>query len=684
MLKKLLIFICFIFLNQFHFSQSYWKTFTYTNSQLLSDSITDMEIDVFGTKYIGTKKGYTTISGKTWKSFNSFPINQIEIDSKNVAWLVGNGGVISGNGNSWTPLNLTKSGINDKNIKSIAFDKNESVWLATFNNIAVLNGQNWSHYNSTNNLFLNDSINYILNDINNQKWIATTNGVVKYDGTNWSRIDINIKDIKLENGKTSLCVEKIYQDKNNQIYFITKNGIVKYDSFNTTLYKGNTKSMYDELNGTIWLGLNMNAKDDCGLHNLITSTDNFISNLGCSYGFDAQYVSALGSGCNEIKRDKTGDLWVATNSGLLKNYTNTLNTLETNITISSYKCERDSFQVCIKTNIIQPTFFNYGQSFSKRTEQKLTNGECVNIGNNEMQIFNGLKVFEGDFAPKNINNSPNLKITWPTPQPNYSPNICLITNIQNHNTIIWENTAESFITKYRIYKQSKKTSNYELISEQDKSKLSQWIDTNSNIQVERYLLAYVDSCGKEHQGLNHTTISLSSNLGSNGTVNLAWNAYEGFEYPNFEIWRSTNGSTFNLLSNVANNTLSFIDNNPPVNGYYQIRITTPNGCNPTKRGYSYVNSNTVDKTGKTVITAGVDELNQVTYSIFPNPASSKITITSSNSLIGKTIKLTTITGNVVKSIVSTKDDQLDFDISDLSKGVYLIHIENKASKVVVE
>ena len=138
----------------------------------------------------------------------------------------------------------------------------------------------------------------------------------------------------------------------------------------------------------------------------------------------------------------------------------------------------------------------------------------------------------------------------------------------------------------------------------------------------------------------------------------------------------------NLL--VANNTLSFIDNNPPVNGYYQIRITTPNGCNPTKRGYSYVNSNTVDKTGKTVITAGVDELNQVTYSIFPNPASSKITITSSNSLIGKTIKLTTITGNVVKSIISTKDDQLEFDISDLSKGVYLIHIENKASKVVVE
>jgi hypothetical protein len=131
--------------------------------------------------------------------------------------------------------------------------------------------------------------------------------------------------------------------------------------------------------------------------------------------------------------------------------------------------------------------------------------------------------------------------------------------------------------------------------------------------------------------------------------------------------------------------LSFIDNNPPVNGYYQIRIANPNGCNPTKRGYSYVNSNTVDKTGKTVITAaGINEINSMNFSIFPNPATSKITINSSNSLNGKTINLTTITGTLVKSILATKENNQELDVTDLSKGVYLIQIDNKTTKVVIE
>jgi len=177
---------------------------------------------------------------------------------------------------------------------------------------------------------------------------------------------------------------------------------------------------------------------------------------------------------------------------------------------------------------------------------------------------------------------------------------------------------------------------------------------------------------------------LSSNVGLNGTVNLAWNAYEGFDYPNFEIWRSTDGVNFNLLSSVANNTFAYIDNNPPATAWYQIRITKKDACTPAKRGENYVGSNIISKEGKSL---SLNEQKQESFFVFPNPTKDVITISNA---LGKTIRILDLQGKEVYNELATSA-KTEISIKSIgAKGMYILHIldekgvsiENK--KIVLE
>ena len=260
--------------------------------------------------------------------------------------------------------------------------------------------------------------------------------------------------------------------------------------------------------------------------------------------------------------------------------------------------------------------------------------------------------------------------------------ICLVTCITNMNKIIWNNPYQQNIKSFKIYKQSKINSEYEPVSEQLVSEMSEWIDLNSTNQLERYKISVIDSCGNESElSKNHTTIALSSNLGVNGTVNLAWNAYEGFIYDNFEIWRSEDGTNFMKISSVANNTFVYIDNNPLKNSYYQIRINKKEECFPEKRAINHVESNIISKDGKTL---KIKCLNQNTVILYPNPTQGIITIENLEHLINEPIYFQDLTGRIVyeTKIINSKQK---FDLIGIESGAYLI-ISNKEfiGKLIIE
>ena len=215
-----------------------------------------------------------------------------------------------------------------------------------------------------------------------------------------------------------------------------------------------------------------------------------------------------------------------------------------------------------------------------------------------------------------------------------------------------------------------------MVHEQSKHILSQWIDSLSmpNTRIERYKLSILDNCGRETLlSDNHSTILLSSNVGLNGTVNLSWNPYLGFPYNNFEIWRSTDGVIFNLISSVANNSYAFIDNAPPTTAWYQIRVNKQDGCSPTVKSISSVNSNIISKDGKAL---GIMEIPNEILDVFPNPTSDILIIKSSNTQASASYvcKIIDLQG---RELFKTSINSLNTEISLKTigtKGMYLLHI----------
>jgi hypothetical protein len=263
-----------------------------------------------------------------------------------------------------------------------------------------------------------------------------------------------------------------------------------------------------------------------------------------------------------------------------------------------------------------------------------------------------------------------------------SVNICMVTATNNKNLLIWNNNLVDITTlsKYRIYKQNSTNSNYDIIHEQSIHDISEYLDTTSqpSQQISRYKLAIIDSCGNENISANHTTMLLTSNLGINGTVNLIWNPYEGFVYDNFEIWRSENGVDYSKLDQVSNNTFSYIDNNPPVSCFYQLRIENKNGCTSSQRGsYNSVRSNIIDKNGKSL--SVIDKIiKDESVRLFPNPSNGIMTV--SNLPIDANLIFMDITGKEIKQLKSS-ESQLEIDLSNLvDNGIYFLRVQSSVEE----
>ena len=261
----------------------------------------------------------------------------------------------------------------------------------------------------------------------------------------------------------------------------------------------------------------------------------------------------------------------------------------------------------------------------------------------------------------------------------YKVSICKVTfnSNTNKNEIVWnKDISDSRIKHYRIYKQSNLTSLYEKIHDQPYSSENTFIDSNSSPYQfsSSYKISMIDSCGFESElSNNHTTILLSSSLGINNTVNLAWNAYEGMLYNNFEIWRSFDGVNYSKLGQVSNNSFQYIDVNPPSIGYYQIRIAS-NNCS-LNRSNGYIISNIVDKDGKG-LTSSLLNLEEESIKIYPNPAENILKIEVDNFETSKTIVIKNMIGMEVANHTLLKKD-IEIDISQLNKGMYFIEIDSK-------
>jgi hypothetical protein len=85
-----------------------------------------------------------------------------------------------------------------------------------------------------------------------------------------------------------------------------------------------------------------------------------------------------------------------------------------------------------------------------------------------------------------------------------------------------------------------------------------------------------------------------------------------------------------------------------------------------------------------VILTGIEEIENNTFTVFPNPSTGKYRLTFNNVNDFNQLEISDYLGKIVYSTNLNGENQLDFDISDKSDGIYYVKLSNNSGVRVVK
>jgi len=251
---------------------------------------------------------------------------------------------------------------------------------------------------------------------------------------------------------------------------------------------------------------------------------------------------------------------------------------------------------------------------------------------------------------------------------NLCQEICIVTidSATNKNIILWNQTSDTIVKSYNIYKETSVVNVYDLIGNVPKGNLSEFIDTSSHpSQVSaRYTIRAYNNCAESFLCSVHKTMHLNINQGTGNTWNLIWDPYQGIPISTYNIYRGTSANDLQLITSTSSSNTSYSDLLAPAGYvYYQIEMVSFNSCNPSK-SVSTSRSNIATNN-----TTGINEiLSNNLIHVFPNPATDKVTIETPSQAI---IEISNIEGQMIKTI-ATSGTKTNIDVSAFPSGVYVI------------
>ncbi|MCK4664989.1 MAG: T9SS type A sorting domain-containing protein [Bacteroidales bacterium] len=270
-------------------------------------------------------------------------------------------------------------------------------------------------------------------------------------------------------------------------------------------------------------------------------------------------------------------------------------------------------------------------------------------------------------------------------EPYNQSKICMVTLDEEieKNLIVYEPIVNVGIDSILFYRLNNQTSEYDGIGANSINDIGLFIDQGSvpAQQNYQYKIAIIDTCGKT-SGLSpkHQTILLQANTGINNEINLFWNAYYGFAYPNFGVYRSVDGGEYILIANVPNNTYTYIDYPPSGEKKYQVRVEKDPPCNPEKSTYSFVSSNSI------VLQPGAINENEFgNFNIYPNPFDNDLIIERNQGLDEIKIELIDIYGRFMDTyLINSGETKTTISTDHLLPGVYYLRFNNIITKHIVK
>ncbi|MES2556725.1 MAG: T9SS type A sorting domain-containing protein [Bacteroidota bacterium] len=254
--------------------------------------------------------------------------------------------------------------------------------------------------------------------------------------------------------------------------------------------------------------------------------------------------------------------------------------------------------------------------------------------------------------------------------------ICLVTVDTNTNTnlVVWEKPiVQGAIESFNIYRETSQAGLYQLIGNVPYADESIYNDlvASPSVRSWRYKISSVDACGVESEiSENHKTIHLVINLGLGDDINLSWDSYEGFAFPEFVIKRHTDADSWTTVAQMPTTLFSYTDTPPTTDGLvYLVTVAPPATCTSTKSLNQDFNSARSNKDNRLqTADASLDELLAANMQVYPNPTNGEITLENSTSQT-VTASLYDASGRLLTTI-SVPSGTMQTDVSFLDSGMY--------------
>ena len=337
------------------FSSSYLYRYDGKSWQKIEIPLTDSDvqsiaIDNQGNLWCATLDTLNRYNGKTWQTFNCpvRGIDSISVDDKGNIWCGANSnGVLRFDGNSWkTYLTNDIKGLNDQTF--IAGDNDGNTWVSTGYGLGCFNGNNWELVNSdvvNATCFLQDtqgnlwfgsgetlycyngsswniitppfgvfgSFNSIMDDNTGGIWVRTNNIVARFDGKSWTTFNVgNIFGVS----PMGTLINSIIIDNQNTIWVATSDGILHLDGTDWKIY-----TTSDGLTENYITGLLQDKSGNIWAYGYGSGLDRYDGSSWQSF--------LPGDSISDIAQDQNGNIWLATDHGVIKYDGNTFQSYTT-------------------------------------------------------------------------------------------------------------------------------------------------------------------------------------------------------------------------------------------------------------------------------------------------------------------------------------------------------------------
>lgn len=248
-----------------------WTTYNTSNSGLLRDIITDVDISSTGEVWAANyNRGVVSYNGiNTWSVYNTTnsglvgnSMASMTIDSNDVKWIGTFSGLSVFDGSTWTNYHVSNSGLPDNDVRELDFDANGNAWIPTWGGgVAKFDGTNWTTYNFNNSPLPSDNVPVVRVDAAQNIWMGTTIGLAKFDGTNWTVFD------NLNSPLPTNDIRALEFNDNGEVFIGTRQGgLAVYDGTNWTIYNWQNSPLpsdeiwsleFDSTTGILWIGTNL-------------------------------------------------------------------------------------------------------------------------------------------------------------------------------------------------------------------------------------------------------------------------------------------------------------------------------------------------------------------------------------------------------------------------------------------